>query len=240
MKVQLSKSNIVVASLVALVFVGITVFRNQNSTTLVPRLDPLPSPTSQITYNAPIKNSITYDQMTQFNGSVIGKIILRGRSSIETGDYASNNKLSDYTEFNDGEVSYLELPKEPIVIDRKEQLVTDPIESRNTIRLYATTWSDTPLLRISTSSFDEVVKYEQSQLVSSGFNAAQIATHEVVAFGYKGVELEANDEVKYQDYFRLIVPLNGYVYVFYLHESHDGQGVYPIQSSFEFNNYPSR
>lgn len=237
MKVQLSKSSIIFVSFVALVFTGVTVFRHQNSATLAPDIASAPSPVSKIQYDFPIKNSVTYDQMTQFSGSVIGNKILRGRSSIETGDYAFNDKLSDYNEFNDGEVSYLELPNEPILTDQKEQLVTDPVESRNTVRIYSTNWSDTPLLRVSASSFDEVVKYEKSQLVALGFTAEQIKIHEVTAFGQKGVELEANDEVKYQDYFRLIVPLNGYIYVFYLHVSHDGQETYPIQSSFEFNNY---
>lgn len=237
MKVQLSRLIVVVMLLVALVFIGIAVFRNQNFTAVVPDVvtSHSPSPTPQIFYDTPINNSVTYEKMSQFSGSVVGKIILDGRASIESGDYTFNNKLSDYTKFSDGEVSYLELPNEPVVINRKEQLVADPIERMNTIRIYATQWNDVPLLRISTSSFDEVIKYERNQLIELGFNANKIKNHDVVAFGQNGIELEVNDEVKYQDYFRLIVPLNGYVYVFYLQVSHDGQAVYPIQSSFEFN-----
>ncbi|MBP7768213.1 hypothetical protein KA082_00055 [Candidatus Woesebacteria bacterium] len=248
MKMTLSKFAIFITSLLVLIFTATALWQmqqykniannsEQNSITL-PSPTITTTPTPKIIYDFRIRNTVTEKQRNQFSNSsriAMMRNILMGRASYA---YRFDQTESDYLPFSDGEVSYSIPPSESIITNVKSEFVTDSVENAHTVRIYAVKHYDYPLLRISTSSFEDVVAYEKKQFFDNWYNKEDNKVYDVEAFGHNGIELQRYDSVKMYWDNVLIVPMNGYVYVFYAHNTTEAHDANVIQSSFQFANYP--
>ncbi len=240
MTLRLSRTIIFFAAVIVLALAGYAAWQRQSVRTMSsmsPTTIASPTPTPPITFPFPIKNTVTKAQMKQFSGSRIGERIVSA-DTIVSDVHDDTVSTNDFLQFTDGEVLYTVPKFQPIEVNTQNQFLTDDIEHTRTIRIYTQGYYSFPLLRITTSTFETTVEYEKKQFLKSGANVNAITVNNVIAFGHKGTELILEDKVKYREYIKLIVPLNGYVYVFYLLETHDGSPDYTTESSFQFANYP--
>lgn len=244
MQLKFSKAVLLVFGLLIVSLVSVIVLRMQtksqstisNSIT-VPPITPIPSSSPiAIKYAFPIKNTVTRTQFKEFQGSAIGELLLNAEDRLNTNDFPKEY----FTKFSDGEVTYLHLNEERIHTDSevKERLVADKKERDNTVRIYEVYYNN-PLLRVSSSSFEQVVNYEKEQLFVGGYDEKKNSDSikEVIAFGHKGVELQRLMQDIYY-WHTLIVPLNNYVYIFYARDITSPSTVNVAASSFQFVNYP--